>query len=425
MNTTHSTHQGPTLDQSLLDEIYSSEELELTFPARYAQLVDLLKGTPELVISAPGRTELGGNHTDHQNGRVLCAAVQKDTLAVVSRRDDSVIHLHSTNLNEIYDLDIRSLSMNPDEKGTSEALIRGVLAGIADRGGKIGGFNAVLHSTVGIGSGLSSSASFEVLVGAIINELYNAGDLSSPELAKIGQYAENEYFGKPCGLMDQMSSAVGGILMIDFADPENIGLHSVPYDFGKSDYVLALIETGSSHHNLTPAYASVPKEMHQIAEALGVKKLRQASVESFFAQMKTLRESFGDRAVLRGMHFFHENERVAKMAKALQDDEFGSYLELVGDSSRSSKHILQNTIPPGSAGRDQGLAFALGLSQLLFEGWGRGVSRVHGGGFAGAMQAYIHKDDLDKFRQRFESALGEGCVEELKLRKPGVCTLAL
>ncbi len=411
------------LDSKLMVDLYGNSWEAEGIPERIQNLVQELDRKPDAIISAPGRTELGGNHTDHQHGKVLCASVQKDTLAVVARRDDNIARLHSQNFEETYEANLESLDMREEEQGTSTAILRGVLAGMRERGKRLGGFDAVLHSNVGIGSGLSSSASFEVGIASILNELYNDGIIPAPELARIGQYAENVYFGKPCGLMDQMSSAVGGILMIDFADPNIEKLQSVNYDFKVSDYMLCLVHTGSDHKNLTPAYASIPEEMFRIAKALGVSHLQDIDQAYFKTQLKVLKEKSGDRSVLRALHFFKENERVDRMVKALINGDLTSYMQAVSESSISSSTILQNTIPSQSDGQEQSLALALGLSRQYFDSAGRGVSRVHGGGFAGAMQAYVHRNDLSEFKSMMEEVYGVGAFEEIKVRDQGVINI--
>jgi len=377
------------------------------------------------LISAPGRTELGGNHTDHNRGKVLCAAVQQDSLALARKIEERIARVHSLNLNESYEVSLDDLDPHPDEVETSSALLRGVLQGMHDLGGDSGGFDAVVHSTVGIGSGLSSSASFEVLLAAILNELFNDSRVLAPDLARIGQFAENEYFGKPCGLMDQMASALGGIQLIDFRDPDDVILKDVHFDFDKTEYTLATVNTGSSHDDLTHAYASIPTELAKIAADLGVEYLRNSTITDLINRSKELREKHGDRAVLRAFHFFHENDRVENMLTTLSRGSFDEYLSIVSASGQSSQNVLQNTVPPLSDGVEQGLAFALGLSQLFFEMKGRGVGRVHGGGFAGTMQVYVHQDDFDEFKLMIESVIGAEAIQILHLREQGACRVGV
>ena len=375
------------------------------------------------LFSAPGRTELGGNHTDHNLGIVLCAAVQNDTLAAVHPRKDGKIVLSSEGFDETYTVNLSDLKPRSHEQGTTGALIRGVLAGIEANGGTIGGFEATLTSNVGVGSGLSSSASFEVLLGTIINELYNDGNIEAEQIARVGQFAENSYFGKPCGLMDQAASAFGGILKIDFGDPDKLDIQKVTFDVESTDYILMVIHTGSSHADLTDAYASIPIEMKAVAGEMGVNVLRNRSYSQFIDQSIVIRKRLGDRAALRAHHFYTENQRVDRMAAALEAGDFEAYLANVQASGNSSQNILQNAIPPGSMGTELGLGFALALSQLFFEEHGRGVARVHGGGFAGAIQAYVHEDDFEDYSQLMRSQLGHDAVQLLHIRTAGACKI--
>lgn len=373
------------------------------------------------VFSAPGRTELGGNHTDHNLGKVLCAAVKNDTLAVVKPRQDDIIKVHSEGFETSYALSYKELDPEKSEQGSSTALIRGVLAGIHEFGGNLGGFEAWVTSNVGVGSGLSSSASFEVLIGTIVNDLYNEGDISAKQIAVISQRAENEYFGKPCGLMDQMASAVGGISMIDFANPTDPEIQTVHFDLQNTDFVLLVVHTGSSHDDLTYAYASIPEEMKAVANMFEVDTLNLLAEQNLVSEMALVREKLGERSLLRALHFYSENRRVDRMLAALEASDFNSYLENIAASGLSSQNLLQNAIPPKSDGKSQGLALALGLSQLFFEEKGRGVARVHGGGFAGTIQAYVHIADLKEYSSMMTSTLHSDAVQILNLRESGAC----
>jgi galactokinase len=288
------------------------------------------------------------------------------------------------------------------------------------RGFKAGGFNAVVHGEVGIGSGLSSSASFEVLVGGIFNALYNEVAIDPVTLAKIGQYAENAYFNKPCGLMDQLACAVGGVLTIDFGDSDNPVVEKVPVDFSRRSHVLAVVDTGGSHEDLIQAYASIPSEMRRIAILFGKHTLREVREEEFHRRMNMARENAGDRAVLRALHFFAENRRVGEMVDALKTEDFETYLRLVAESGVSSGSMLQNLAAPGGSGKDQPAALAIGVSNDYFRSRRRGVCRIHGGGFAGAIQAYIHKEDFDEYSRLMGRMFGEGCVRPLRVRTQGV-----
>lgn len=403
----------------LLRELYSSESDVEGVISRYAGVAEGLEGPGLSFVSAPGRTELGGNHTDHNHGKVLCAAVQNDTLAAVVPRDDGKVCLESEGFGERFELSIADLEPRASERGTSTALIRGVLAGLSGIGARLGGFSAHVTSGVAVGSGLSSSASFEVLIGCIINHLYNGDKITPEKIAQIGQYAENTYFGKPCGLMDQTASAIGGILSIDFQDPAAPIVQKHEFDLAQTDYTLLVVNTGGSHADLTAAYASIPAEMKEVAHLFGVEVLRPVEAGDFYGSLPRAREQLGDRSVLRALHFIRENKRVDRMVAAIDAGDFDRYLEQVQASGQSSQNLLQNSIPPASDGVEQNVALALGLSQLFFEEQGRGVSRVHGGGFAGTIQAYIHNDDYEAYRELMASVFGPSSVEPIAIRSRG------
>ena len=371
-------------------------------------------------VSAPGRTELGGNHTDHNHGKVLCAAVNRDAFGAFEPRSDNQVKLKSSAFPQLCEINLSSLDPRKEEKGTTDALIRGVAAGLKKRGFQTGGFNAVVHSDVSIGSGLSSSASFEVLIGGIFNALYNESAIDPVALARIGQYAENVHFDKPCGLMDQLASAVGGVLAIDFEDDENPAIEKVPVDFGQTDYILVVVDTGGSHADLTAAYASIPNEMKQAASLFGKNTLREVGEETFRANIGRIRAKAGDRAVLRALHFYAENRRVAMMVEALKAKRFDAYLRLVAESGASSNSMLQNTVPPDKAANVQPAALAIGISNDFFQSRGRGVSRIHGGGFAGTVQSYIHKDHFEDYSRLMTAIFGKDCIQPLTLRTQGV-----
>ena len=375
-------------------------------------------------ISSPGRTELGGNHTDHNHGKVLCAAVSQDTIAAVESRSDNLIKLKSSAFSNLFEIDITELRSRGKEKGTTEALIRGVCAGFISRGFCTGGFNAVVQSDVSIGSGLSSSASFEVLMGGILNFLYNENSINPVTLAKIGQYAENVYFDKPCGLMDQLACAAGGVMAIDFKDNENPVVDKIPVNFNETDYILAVVVIGASHADLTPAYASIPTEMKKVASLFEKETLREIREENFKKNMGTVRPKAGDRALLRALHFFAENHRVEMMTDALKAGDFKTYFRLSAESGASSSSILQNTIPPDNAGDEQPAALAIGVSNDFFRSRGNiGVARIHGGGFAGTIQTYIHKDHFNDYLQLMTDLFGSNCVKVLSIRMQGVTVI--
>jgi galactokinase len=407
-------------------ELYAPNELSRQ-QERYSKLIgefiQRFNDTHPLhFISAPGRTELGGNHTDHNHGKVLCAAVSRDSIAVFKPRFDDLVELKSSAFPQLFRVDLTELVPRAEDKETTEALIRGVAAGFKKRGYAAGGFNAVVHSDVSIGSGLSSSASFEVLIGGILNALYNESRIDPVTLAKIGQYAENVYFDKPCGLMDQLACAVGGVLAVDFEDNENPVIEKIQVDFSQTDYILAVVDIGTSHSDLTSAYASIPVEMKQVASLFGKSTLREVGEEEFLENMGMVRSKAGDRAALRALHFFAENRRVLKMTEALKSGEFDTYLRLVAESGASSNSMLQNTISPGNSGNDQPAALAIGVSNDFFQSRGKGVSRIHGGGFAGTIQSYIHKDHFEDYSRLMKGLFGDECILPLMIRMSGVFT---
>jgi galactokinase len=407
----------------VLQELYSSQPDMDTVIDRLIRVAEGLEGDVLSFVSAPGRTELGGNHTDHNHGKVLCAAVQNDTLAAVVQRDDGDVHIESEGFEGRFELNIKDLKPRASETGTSTALIRGVLAGLDKLGAKLGGFTAHVTSDVAVGSGLSSSASFEVLIGCIVNDLFNDGEIAPDKIAQVGQFAENTYFGKPCGLMDQTASAVGGILAIDFQNPSAPIIHKHDFDFESIGYSLLVVNTGGSHADLTEAYASIPAEMKDVAYWFDAEVLRSVEEGKLYGQLHQVRKQLGDRPVLRALHYMQENKRVDRMAAALESGDFDVYLEQVKASGLSSQSILQKSIPPASDGVEQRVTFALGLSQLFFEEKGRGVCRVHGGGFAGTIQAYVHDDDFDEYYELMVSVFGPSSVEPITIRQAGAMTV--
>ena len=369
---------------------------------------------PTHVFSAPGRTELGGNHTDHQHGRVLAAAVELDTRAAVALNGTSLIRVLSEGY-PVCEVDLRDLAVRPEERNTTAALIRGVAAGFAGRGCSLAGFDACVTSTVLPGSGLSSSAAFEVLLGTAINHLFSCG-ADAVEIAKIAQYAENVYFGKPCGLMDQMASSVGGCVAIDFADPAAPVVTPVDFDFSACGHRLCIIDSGASHADLTDEYAAVPGELAAVSGFFGKAVLRDVPEDAFYAALPELRRTAGDRAVLRAIHIYDENRRVAAQVAALIRGDFQSFLHYVNLSGFSSQNLLQNVIPTGATAHQE-VALALALARHLLGG--RGACRVHGGGFAGTIQAFVPDDLLEGFRAGMEAVLGQGACHVLAIRKAG------
>ncbi len=370
---------------------------------------------PERYFSAPGRTEIGGNHTDHQRGRVLAGAVNLDTVAAVRENGTDRIRILSQGY-PMCEVCVSQLEPLEEEINSTPALIRGVVARFCQLGCEVKGFDAYCQSTVLPGSGLSSSAAYEVLIGTIVNHLFFAGKVSQPQVAQIGQYAENVFFGKPCGLMDQTASAVGGLVTIDFFDKENPRIRSVDFDFAACGHALCIVDSLASHADLTDEYAAVPGEIKAVAAWFGREVLTQIDPEEFYQNLPALRKACGDRAVMRCHHFYQENERVTKQVQALEMGDFDGFLKLIKESGYSSYMYLQNVIPAGYK-LHQDVAVALALCEHYLEG--RGAYRVHGGGFAGTVQAFVPYDLLDSFREGIDGALGEGACHVLSIRPWG------
>ena len=367
------------------------------------------------LFTGPGRTEIGGNHTDHQHGHVLCGSVDLDMLACAAPNGLDVIRVHSEGYPAL-EVALDSLSPREDEKNTSAALVRGVAAKIAELGHTLCGFDAYVTSNVLSGSGLSSSAAYEVLIGNILNHLCCGGALDPVEIAKIGQYAENVYFGKPCGLMDQMGSAVGGAVAIDFHDPASPVVRRADYDFSASGHALCIVDTASSHGDLTDDYADITREMGAVAAYFGQKFLRDVPEADFHAALPALRASCGDRAVLRAMHYYEDDRRAVEEAEALAAGDFPRFLALVNASGLSSALHLQNTWSISDP-RQQAIPVCLAVGRELLEG--TGAIRVHGGGFAGTIQAFVPNDKLISFKSGMESLLGPGKCHILHIRPQG------
>ena len=372
-------------------------------------------GEPERYFSAPGRTEIGGNHTDHQRGRVLAAAVNLDTLAAVRVNGTGTIRILSQGY-PMSVVELNQLEPQAEEVNTTPALIRGVAARFVQLGCRVEGFDAYCTSTVLPGSGLSSSAAYEVLIGTIINHLFFDGRVSQPEIAQIGQYAENVFFGKPCGLMDQTASAVGNLVSIDFFDKDKPVITPVDFDFSACGHALCIIDTRASHADLTDEYAAIPGEIKKVCAHFGKEVLTQIDEQEFYAAIPALRKSCGDRAVLRCVHFYQDNARVPRQVVALQSGDFDTFLKLISESGHSSWMYLQNVIPAGYK-EHQDVAVSLALCEHYLQG--RGAFRVHGGGFAGTVQAFVPFDLLDSFRAGVDAALGAGACHVLSIRPQG------
>ncbi|NLG25098.1 MAG: galactokinase [Clostridiales bacterium] len=365
-------------------------------------------------LSAPGRTEIAGNHTDHNHGRVLAAAVDLDTLAAATPSDDGRVVLYSEGFARPFEVDLGDLSPRPAERETSSALIRGVAARMASLGYRVGGFRACATSTVLKGSGLSSSAAFEVLICAIFDALYNGFTVDAQLRARIAQYAENEYFGKPCGLMDQMASSVGGLVAIDFgAEPADV--RAMSFDFAARGYALAVVSAGGEHGNLTAEYAAIPGEMREVARLLGKTVLRDLPQNAVMDNLARLKGAVSDRAILRALHFADENERVLALTGALARGDVAGFFGGIIASGESSWMLLQNLYVPG--GDNQEMALALEMSRRLLRG--KGAWRIHGGGFAGTILAFVPLDDFAEYAAQMDAVFGAGAVARLNIRSEG------
>ncbi len=366
-------------------------------------------------FSAPGRTEIGGNHTDHQNGCVLAAAVNMDTTAAAAVNDTNFIRI----LSEGYPMSVVDLNERipiPEEINTTSALIRGVAAKIIDLGYPVRGFNAYVNSTVLKGSGLSSSAAYEVLVGSVINGLFCNGKIDPVQIAQIGKYAENIFFGKPSGLMDQMASSVGSVVFIDFKDPAVPVIEKIGFDIKKAGYILCTIDSGANHADLTGEYAAIPGEMGAVAAYFGEKVLRNVDEGDFYEHLVEIRKIVGDRAILRAMHFFAENKRASVEAELLKENKIDQFLNVVNESGRSSYMYLQNVIVSGEK-KNQELAYVLGLCDHILKG--HGAFRIQGGGFAGTIQAFVPIDMIHDFKEVIEKNVGKGACHLLSFRASG------
>ncbi len=372
------------------------------------------------IFSASGRTEMVGNHTDHNNGCVLTASINLDKLAIVDKRDDNKIVIYTDSKDNLDEIDVSDISLNESEKGGAKALIRGVAARFKQNGYNIGGFEAFVNNRVLMGSGLSSSASFEVLVGHILNVLYNDSKILPLELAQIGQYAENVYFGKPCGLMDQVGCAVGGIVSIDFADNDNPIVEKVEYDFYANGYSMIVVDTKGDHANLTDEYGAIRSEMNSVANHFGKGVCREISESDVFENVSKLRAAVGDRAILRAMHFFGDNERVQQQIKALKNNNIKEYIRHTNESGLSSFMYLQNTYSVTST-KNMGVALAYMLSNKFLAG--DGAIRVHGGGFAGTVLAIVPNDKVEGYSKYMDDVFGEGSSVVLHIRQSPVCCL--
>ena len=402
-------------NRARLDALYAGQDQF----ERYNRLAEAFRGhfsrEPEEFVSAPGRAEVVGNHTDHQNGKVLAAAVNLDTVAAVAPRNDNRVVLYSEGFPMAFDVDLNDLDVHDDEKETTLSLIRGVAARLVQLKYRIGGFDACVTSTVFKGSGLSSSAAFEVMLVGVFDALYNGWAIDPQENARISQYAENVYFGKPSGLMDQMASAVGGLSIQDFGKNPT-GVEAIRYDFGAKGYAVCVVSAGGEHGNLTDEYAAIPAEMKAVAKQLGQELLQNVTPEALFAAIPELKNVVSDRSILRALHFVDDTRRAQEAADALKRDDLQAFFDVVIRAGNSSWELLQNLNVAASS--NQEIPLALEMSRRMLEG--RGAWRNHGGGFAGTILAFVPFDLLDTYRNTMDSVFGQGATTALAIRPEGV-----
>lgn len=401
-----------------LKDLYGSSQQEQA--QRYQQI---RKGFEETFgsseganfYSAPGRTEIGGNHTDHNHGRVLAASIDLDIVGMARKTDNGIAKLRSVEYPRMDEVDLNDLEPREEQSG-SQAIIRGICARCKELGYNIGGFECFTQTRVLKGSGLSSSAAFEILVVTVVSHLYNDGNIDPVTAAKIAQYAENVYFGKPSGLLDQMASSMGSVTAMDFADPEKPQVENVSFDLDSYGHAMCVVDTGGNHADLTADYASIPQEMKDVAKFFGKDFLREVDEAEFYDRLGEVRKALGDRPALRAMHFFDDDRLAHEEAQALRDKDFDKFLSMVKASGKSSVQRLQNVFAPASP-IEQGITLALSVSERLLGG--RGACRVHGGGFAGTIQAYVPFDILDSYREGMEEVFGKGSCYVLSVRGCG------
>jgi galactokinase len=416
------------VDQEVsLQDLYRSDEKILDYQrSRYKTLTnrfeDIFKSRPAKYFSSPGRVEISGNHTDHNHGKVIAASINLDSIAAASPNSDNEVVVYSETYSEPFIVDLRNIKPVEKEKTSTKALIRGIAAGFRNNGYNVGGFNAYVSSDVLIGSGLSSSASIEVLIGTIFNKFYNDGKVSGEEIAIIGQFAENNYFGKPCGLMDQIACITGGIVEIDFYNPRKPIIKKIDFDLQATGYKLVVVDTEASHVDLTEDYAAIPEEMKRVAKYFNKEYCSDITLEELFDQIKLLRKVVGDRAILRAIHFLEENKRVEKQIRALNKNNFEVFLSLVNESGGSSYKYLQNIYTPQNV-NEQSISLALAISDIFIREKGKGACRVHGGGFAGTIQVFLPKELIEGYKSYISKIFNEDSVKVLSIRNYGVVCL--
>lgn len=406
---------------AMMKTIYFTDEEVEKQKERYKKILDLFCSLYDAdreirFFSAPGRTEVCGNHTDHNRGKVMAAAINLDAVAAAAKNDENIVRVKSAEYDKIDEIDVTDLTPHPEEFGKSKGLIRGVCAGFKNRGYEVGGFDAATMTQVLSGSGLSSSAAFEVLVGTVMNYLYNDGKVSAVEIAQIAQYAENVFFDKPCGLMDQMACSVGSFVKIDFKDTEKPVIEPVEFDFAHCGHSLCIVDTRANHADLTDEYAAIRQEMEKAASCFGKTALRDVDEDEFVASLPMVREKAGDRCVLRGLHFYGENNRVEKAVAALEQGDFDAFKAVITESGFSSYMYNQNVFSAKQP-LTQPVSLALAVSEYILKG--KGAWRVHGGGFAGTIQAFVPAELLETYKKTLESIFGEGACYVLNIRPVG------
>ncbi len=408
-------------------EIYrpsDSEKQRDRYLLLFERFVKEFKSEECLMINVPGRVEISGNHTDHNRGMVIAGSITLDAVTLCRPAENMKATIHDLKYNEVLTVDLSSPERREDEFEKPESLIRGVAAGLKAQGFEVGGFDAVLHNEVMSGSGLSSSAVFEIAIGSVLNALYNNLKIESVELARIAQYAENEYFGKPCGLMDQIACAAGGMVFIDFKNVSSPMVSSLPVNFSETRYSLIIVKTGANHAGLTEHYAAIPQEMKQAASVFNKEALRDVEFYDLIARFGEIRKKYGDRAFLRAVHFFGENRRVEEQVEALKKSDLSKFLLLVNESGTSSWKYLQNVIIEDSS-RNQEMAVTLAVTDFFIKQKKRGAVRVHGGGFAGTILCFINKKDAEEYLEMIQKITGEGSASILDIRNTGAAAVEL
>ena len=409
-----------TRGQKLLEELYGKSGVDDNLKRYEAVLKGFLKEFGEKdvkLFSSPGRTEISGNHTDHNNGKVLGGSINLDCVAVAAKNDSDFVNIISESFSQKFRVNINDIEPGTDKIGTIE-LLKGILAGFEQRGASIGGFDAYITSNVISSAGVSSSAAFETLICQIINTLFNEGKLSKTDYAYIGKYAENNYWDKASGLLDQMCCAYGGLISIDFANPDSPKVEEMDFDFAGAKHDLIIVQTGRGHADLSADYSSIPAEMKKVAEFFGKSTLSEVNEDEFYNNLSKIRDFAGDRAVLRSIHFFDENKRVDNEIKALKSNDFDSFLKNITDSGNSSWKYLQN-VYTNAAPNEQGITVALALSERFLKEKNVGATRVHGGGFAGVIMAMVPENYSDEYVSYMDKFLGKGSSYKMKIRPYG------